>query len=96
MGAQKLEKQLLAIQDISKPLHSNPEALKSFLDKQVGIWAQEAGYDPKIIDKIVDQLIPLMGSITHSNVRDHKLTFDSIISDYIGADVEITWVVDDR
>jgi hypothetical protein len=96
MSALQLEKQLFAIQDMSKPLHSNRTALKGFLEKQVGFWVQDAGYDPQVIEMIVDELIPLMGQITHSNVRNHKSTFDSIISDYIGADVEISWVVDER
>lgn len=96
MGAQQLEKQLFAIQDISRPLHTNQNALKSFLEKQVSIWVTDAGYDPNLVPEIVNELTPLMGHLNQANIRRHKHVFDEILEQYIGSDVEVSWVVDER
>ena len=96
MSAYQLEQQLFKIQDMSKPLHTNEAALKGFLEKQVSFWVKDAGYDPEMVDALVSELIPIMGNITHSNIRNHKTTFDAILSQYIGADVEVNWVIEEN
>jgi len=95
MMTRKLEKQLFKLQDISQPFHQNKEVLSQFIEKQISFWVIDAGFDPAIVDDIVNILTPLMGQLNHSNIYDHMKTIDEILSHHLGVEVEINWIAED-